>query len=100
MSDLISRREAIKAIDDLPNCYNGFSDTYDKACIIGTLEEVPSAEPLTDVEQRIFLKAISREEEVCRKVDAEWGEGDEECEINLVHTCHEIVRKVKGALWT
>ena len=45
MSDLISRAEAIKAIEDLPNCYNGFSDTYDKACIIGTLEEVPSAEP-------------------------------------------------------
>ncbi len=62
--------------------------------------EVPSAEPLTDTEQRIFLNAISREEEVCRKVDAEWGEGDEECEINLVHVCHEIVRKVKGALWT
>lgn len=44
MDDLISRRAAIKAIDDLPNCYNGYSDTYDKAYIIGTLEEVPSAE--------------------------------------------------------
>ena len=44
MSDLISRQDAIKAIEDLPNCYNGFSDTYDKACIIGTLGEVPSAE--------------------------------------------------------
>lgn len=59
--------------------------------------EIPT---LTDTEQRIFLKAISREEEVCRKVDAEWGEGDPECEINLVHTCHEIERKVKGVLWT
>lgn len=45
MNDLISRRAAIKAIDDLPNCYNGYSDTYDKAYIIGTLEEVPSVEP-------------------------------------------------------
>lgn len=45
MNDLISRRAAIKAIDDLPNCYNGYSDTYDKACIIGVLEEVPTAEP-------------------------------------------------------
>ena len=44
MSDLISRQNAIKTIEDLPNCYNGFSDTYDKACIIGTLEEVPSAQ--------------------------------------------------------
>ena len=45
MNDLISRRAAIKAIDDLPNCYNGFSDAYDKACIIGVLEELPSVEP-------------------------------------------------------
>lgn len=41
MTDLISRRAAIKAIDDLPNCYNGYSDTYDKAYIIGVLEELP-----------------------------------------------------------
>ena len=100
MRDLIDRQDAIKAIEDLPNCYNGFSDTYDKAYIIGVIDELPSAQPLTDIEQRIFLKAISREEEVCRKVDAEWGEGEEECEINLVHACHEIERKVKGALWT
>lgn len=52
MSDLISRREAIKAIDDLPNCYNGFSDTYDKACIIGALEELPSAEQWIPVKWR------------------------------------------------
>lgn len=45
MDDLISRRAAIKAIEDLQDCYNGFSDTYDKACIIGVLEELPSAQP-------------------------------------------------------
>ena len=44
MSDLISRAEAIKAIEDLQDCYNGFSDTFDKACIIGVLEEMPSAD--------------------------------------------------------
>lgn len=44
MSDLISRQAAIKAIENLQDCYNGFSDTYDKACIIGALEEVPSAQ--------------------------------------------------------
>ena len=42
--DLIRRSDAIKAIEELPNCYNGWSDTYDKAYIIGTLEEVPSAD--------------------------------------------------------
>ncbi len=40
----IDTDEAIKAITDMPNCYNGFSDTYDKACIIGVLEELPSAD--------------------------------------------------------
>lgn len=46
MSDLISRQAAIKAIDDLPNCYNGYSDTYDKACIIGVIEEQPTINPV------------------------------------------------------
>ena len=53
MSDLISRADAIKAIEDLPNCYNGFSDTYDKACIIGTLEEVPSAQQWIPCSERL-----------------------------------------------
>lgn len=44
MSDLISRQAAIKAIEDLQDCYNGFSDTYDKACLIGVIEEVPTIE--------------------------------------------------------
>lgn len=43
--DTISRQVAIQAIDDLPNCYNGYSDAYDKACIIGVLEELPSVQP-------------------------------------------------------
>lgn len=101
-SDLISRQAAIDALEKHEKSkghnYSLFVDVVSECEEI--IRNVPSAEPLTDVEQRIFLKAISREEEVCRKVDAEWGEGDEECEINLVHACHEIVRKVKGALWT
>ena len=40
MSNLISKQAAIKAVEDLPDCDNGFSDTYDKDCIIGVLEEV------------------------------------------------------------
>lgn len=59
------------------------------------IEQVPSAEPLTDIEQRIFLAAMRKEEEVCRKVDKEI-DGD----INLTKVCKEIERKVKGALWT
>ena len=44
MADYISRQKAIEAIMDLPNCPNGYSDTYDKECIIGILEEVPTAD--------------------------------------------------------
>lgn len=43
--DLIDRQAAIDAIEGLPNCYNGFSDSYDKSYIIGVLEELPSADP-------------------------------------------------------
>lgn len=55
-------------------------------------------EPLTDKEQRIFLAAMGREEKVCKEVDAETTR--EPYEDSLVKTCHEIIRKVKGALWT
>lgn len=95
-NDLIRRGDAIEAIRMIPADL-GRRELDDA---IEAIEGLPTAQPLTDTEQRIFLAAISREEEVCKKVDAEWGEGDEECEINLVHVCHEIVRKVKGALWT
>ena len=50
MSDCISRKAAIKAIEDMQDCYNGFSDTYDKACIIGVLEDLPPAKPLKDAD--------------------------------------------------
>lgn len=33
--------DAIDAIKAMPDCPNGFSDTYDKAWIISVLEEVP-----------------------------------------------------------
>lgn len=99
MSDLISRQATIYVIckEECGTGYCGTSCDYVEA-----IERLPSAQPeqLTDAEQRIFLKAIEREEKVCKKVDEEWGSGDEECEINLVHACHEIIRKVKGALWT
>ena len=42
--DLISRQDAIEAVESLPNTPNGYSDTYDKAVFIEILEELPSAE--------------------------------------------------------
>ena len=57
-------------------------------------------EPLTDKEQRIFLAAMGREEKVCKQVDEECRDCREAYEDSLVSVCHEITRKVKGALWT
>lgn len=44
MSKLIYVDRLKKDILDLPNCYNGFSDTFDKACIIGVIDEQPTVE--------------------------------------------------------
>ena len=34
-----------KEVDNFQNCYNGWSDTYDKAYIIEAIEEAPTIEP-------------------------------------------------------
>lgn len=70
MSDLIDRKAAIKAIEDLQDCYNGFSDTYDKSCIIGVLEEVPSAEP-----------------KIVRCKDCDWWDRIDDGSYGYCHSC-------------
>lgn len=45
MGRLIDADALKKSVLDLQDCYNGFSDTYDKACIIGTIDEQPTIEP-------------------------------------------------------
>lgn len=42
---LIDADKLKKDVLNLQDCYNGFSDTYDKACIIGVIDEQPSAQP-------------------------------------------------------
>ena len=100
--DLISRQAAIDAIRKI----------YDSVGILGekwavdkcqmAIKDLPSAQPeqLTDKEQRIFLAAMGREEKVCKQVDDECRNCREPYEDSLVRICHEITRKVKGALWT
>lgn len=68
--DLISRQAAIKAIEDLQDCYNGFSDTYDKACIIGVLEEIPTAQvntptdtPTDTISRQAAIDRINKQRE-------------------------------------
>lgn len=93
MDDLISRQAAIDALNALDDGY-----LYTHADYVDAVRNVPSVEPLTDKEQRIFLAAMGREEEVCKGVDDEYCR--EPYEDTLVRTCHKITRKVKGVLWT
>ena len=90
--DLIDRQVAIDAVNNL---------TYPSSLVDvkRILVDLPSAQPeqLTDKEQRIFLAAMGREEKVCKEVDEECSR--EPYEDSLVRICHEITRKVKGALW-
>ena len=101
MSDIISRQAAIYALRDAENhAFNSYYKGLRKAHKI--IADLPSAqpEPLTEKEQRIFLAAMGREEKVCKQVDDECRDCREPYEDSLVRTCHEITRKVKGALWT
>ncbi len=47
-----------KDILGLPNCYNGFSDTYDKALIIDRIDEQPTA----DVRENVKGEWIKRKD--------------------------------------
>lgn len=109
MSDLIDRQAILKRIEKIRQGVQMMDDTHRASIIMHGMnlcEEAvmyqPSAqpEPLTDKEQRIFLAAMGREEDVCKEVDAECRYSREPYEDSLVRICHEIIRKVKGALWT
>ena len=73
---------------------------HEKELCTNLAEVGTKIEPLTDKEQRIFLAAMGREEKVCKQVDEECRDCREPYEDSLVRVCHEIARKVKGALWT
>lgn len=89
------------------SCFNdwvdnhGFVHSADEDLTYQKIKSLPSVqldiEPLTDNEQRIFLSAMAREEEVCKLVDESYDGGEEA--VNLMKICSEIKRKVKGALF-
>lgn len=105
MSDMISRKAVINIVEfdcgELKGLAGRIAERVARR-IARKIEQLPSAQPelLTDKEQRIFLSAMSREEEVCKQVDDEWRDCREPYDDSLVKTCHEITRKVRGALWT
>ena len=99
-SDTISRQAAIDALDRIFDSIP-MEQTTEILLLRKDLRNLPSAqpEPLTDKEQRIFLAAMGREEKVCKQVDEECRDCREPYEDSLVWVCHEIMRKVKKALW-
>lgn len=70
-----------------------FEDYADMREALNMAIKALEIELLTDKEQRIFLKAMSREREVCQKVDDEYS--DDESNVSLVKVCNSIERKVK-----
>ena len=96
----VTAEYAVRTFDDMSRALGMIIEELNEK-LEKTLENLPSAqlEPLTDKEQRIFLAAMRREEEVCKQVDDECKDCKKPYENSLVRTCHEITRKVKGALW-
>lgn len=61
MGRLIDADKLIKDVLDLPNCENGFSDTYDKATIIAYIDEQPTvdAKPIVKCKDCVYCKAYN-----------------------------------------
>lgn len=96
----MTNEEAIKELRDASDSEVRYGDTeyhYDK--VMKRVEAFDIAikaleiELLTDKEQRIFLKAMSREREVCQRVDEKYS--DDDSKASLVKVCNSIERKVK-----
>lgn len=75
-----------KDIVELPNCPNGYSDTYDKATILGVIDEQPTVDaiPVEWLEARYPIHDTFRWESDFHKAYAiyevikEWSERKEE----------------------
>jgi hypothetical protein len=95
----MTNEEAINTLKDLKSYYNdknedsyvGFDNEDNEA--IDLAIKALDIELLTDTEQRIFLKAMSREREICQKVDNQFL--DDDSTVSLVKVCNSIERKVK-----
>ena len=72
MSKLIYVDKLKKDILALPNCYNGFSDTFDKACIIGVIDEQPT------IEERKWIPCSERVPDDLSEVNITWINTDPE----------------------
>ena len=75
MPRLIDAEKLRKDVLDLPNCYNGFSDTYDKAMIIDLIDEQPTvdAEPVVRCKE---CNCWHTEGQYCDRFGVMWEEFD------------------------
>lgn len=85
----MTKEELFKILDEIP------IETVGQDLALNMVRDALEVEPLTDIEQRIFLAAMSREENACKEVCANGSDDG----VNLVAVCHRIERKVKKALW-
>lgn len=85
----MTEQEAFRILKELP------IETVEQELALNRVLDKLQVEPLTDTEQRIFLAAMSREENACKEVCADGSDDG----VDLVAVCHRIERKVKRALW-
>lgn len=81
MSRYIDADHLKKSAEALQDCYNGYSDTYDKACIIGLIDEEPTAD-VVEVVRCKDCKKYAREEWK-RKLDEPHNFADTEWKIEF-----------------
>ena len=72
---LIDADELKKEVDNFQNCYNGWSDTYDKSFIIGAIEEQPSIDIVhcKDCKHK-YVTGTTTQYYVCDFMDAQFDE--------------------------
>lgn len=85
MAEYIKREDVICAIKSLPDCPNGYSDAYDKAVIIGVIEDLPTA----DVVSSSLFDQIDWERTVAISQLAEIGK-------SLGEQMDDVVKRKKG----
>lgn len=78
MARLIDADKLKKDVLNLQDCYNGFSDTYDKACIIGVIDEQPTAQLEQGKYTEGFIDGARwatdiMEQKFCKALDDEFG---------------------------
>lgn len=94
----MTKEEIINGLYDIKN-WKCRGDAKTREILEGAIAALEQTRPLTDIEQRIFLAAMGREEKVCKEVDKEYEDCQDPRNNDLVKVCREITRKVKGALW-